>query len=162
MSTTGPQLRDIHLPQVSWWPPAIGWWLVAAAILLVLIVAVFIWLRGRRARALRRAAQNELAMLSARHARDGDDVAVAAGLSRLLRRIALLLQPGVVADNASAWREFLSARAQATFTEEQLDALTDAPYRARVSFDTGALIDATHRWCERALQPRALRTNSPS
>ena len=155
-------MRDIHFPQVSWWPPAIGWWLLAAALLLASIVAVFIWLRGRNARALRRAAQNELAMLSAQHARDGDDVAVAAALSRLLRRIALLLQPNVVADNQSAWREFLSTRAQAAFTDEQLHVLTEAPYRARASFDAGALIDATRQWCERALQPRTRKTNSPS
>ncbi|WP_293815084.1 DUF4381 family protein, partial [Thiolapillus sp.] len=29
-------MRDIHelkMDQVSWWPPAIGWWLLAAAVL---------------------------------------------------------------------------------------------------------------------------------
>jgi hypothetical protein len=161
MSATGPQLRDIRLPQVSWWPPAIGWWVLAAVVLLALIAAVLVWLRGRNARALRRAARNELASLSAQHARDGDGVALAAGLSLLLRRIALRLQPDVVADNRFAWREFLSARAPAAFSDEQLDALTDAPYRARASFDARALIDATHRWCDRALQPRALRTDNP-
>lgn len=31
------QLRDVHLPpDPSWWPPAIGWWLVALLILLAL------------------------------------------------------------------------------------------------------------------------------
>ncbi len=31
------QLRDIHdLDPIGWWPPAIGWWLVAAAALLAL------------------------------------------------------------------------------------------------------------------------------
>ena len=29
-------LRDIHLPgDISWWPPAIGWWIVAALIILL-------------------------------------------------------------------------------------------------------------------------------
>ncbi len=161
MNATGPQLRDIHLPQVSWWPPAIGWWLLTAAVLFALIAAVFIWLRGRNARALRRAARNELATLGARYARDGDDVALAAGLSRLLRRIALLLQPDVVADNESAWREFLSTRAQAAFTNEQVEALIDAPYRPYASFDAVALIEATRQWCERALRPRAGMAGDP-
>jgi hypothetical protein len=154
-------LRDIHLPQVSWWPPAIGWWLVAVSILVVLIALAFVRLRGRKARALRRDARRELDALAERHALERDDAMLAAGLSRLLRRIALLLQPDVVADNDSAWRGFLSDRAQAAFTGDQLDALIEAPYRARASldadsFDADALIAATRRWCESALRPRML------
>jgi hypothetical protein len=162
MNSAGPTLRDIHLPQVSWWPPAIGWWVLPAAVLLVLIAGVLVWLRGRNARALRRAARNELAVLGARHAGDGDDAALAAGLSRLLRRIALLLQPDVVANGESAWREFLSTRAQTAFTDEQVEALIDAPYRPHASFDAAALIDATRRWCERALRPRVGVARDPS
>ena len=157
MNSAGPHLRDIHLPQVPWWPPAIGWWLLAASILVVLSVLAFAWLRGRNARALRHAVRRELDALAERHARDLDDAGLAAGLSRLLRRIALLLQPDVVADNDSAWRGFLSGRAQAAFTGDQLDALIGAPYRARASFDAHALIAATRRWCESALRPRMLR-----
>lgn len=162
MNSPGPALRDIHLPQVSWWPPAIGWWLLAASILIVLSAVAVIWLRGRNARALRRVARRELHALAGRHARDRNDVVLAAGISRLLRRIALLLQPDVVASNDSAWREFLSNRVQAAFTGDQIDALTDAPYRARASFDAGALIRSTSQWCERALRPRVFGTRKPS
>ena len=41
MNTPDPlaQLRDIHLPEpVSWWPPALGWWLVAMTVMTLLIV----------------------------------------------------------------------------------------------------------------------------
>jgi len=162
VNATGPHLRDIHLPPVSWWPPAIGWWLLAVAVLSALIAAVFIWLRGRNARVLRRAARDELKMLGARHAQDCDNVALAAGLSRLLRRIALLLQPDVVANGESAWREFLSTRAQAAFTNEQVEVLIDAPYRPHASFDAAALIEATRQWCERALRPRVGTARDPS
>ena len=157
MNSAGPALRDIHLPQVPWWPPAVGWLLLAASIVAVLAVLAFVWLRGRKARALRRAARRELDALAERHARDLDDAGLAAGLSRLLRRIALLLQPDVVADDDSAWRGFLSDRAQAAFSDDQLDMLIEAPYRARASFDAHALIAATRRWCESALRPRVLR-----
>ena len=155
MNTAGPQLHDIHLPQLSWWPPAIGWWLLATLILLAFVALFFVWLRGRRTRALRRATQRELAALAARYARDRNDLALTAGLSRLLRRIALLLRPEVAAKNDSAWRAFLSDCAHPVFTNEQLDALIEAPYRAHVSLDAETLLAATWQWCVRALRPRA-------
>jgi len=154
MNATGPQLRDIHLPQVPWWPPAIGWWVLAALLLLAIVLGIWLWLRGRPARAAKHAAKRELAALAARHARDRDDVSLAMGVSRLLRRIALLLEPEAAARGGAAWREFLANRAQAAFTDEQLDVLIDAPYRGRASFDAAALLAATRRWCERALRRR--------
>ncbi|MGH8211836.1 MAG: DUF4381 domain-containing protein [Rhodanobacteraceae bacterium] len=154
MNSAGPALRDLHLPQVSWWPPAIGWWLLAMLVLLVAFAIAFTWLRGRNARALRRTARCELDALAERHARDRNDAVLAAGLSRLLRRIALLLQPDVVSNNGWAWREFLSNRVQAAFTGDQLDALIEAPYRTGVSFDAVALVAATRQWCKHALRPR--------
>ncbi len=162
MSAAGPRLRDIHLPPVSWWPPAIGWWLLGALILMALSAGVFVWWHGRKARQLRRAAQRELAALTTRHARDRNHIALAAGLSRLLRRIALRVHPAVVADNGAAWREFLSQRAHSAFTAEQLDVLTAAPYRAHASFDADALIAATKRWCRHALRARPLSARNRS
>ena len=42
------QLADIHLPEpVSYWPPAIGWWILAA-IFLVLLVILFRTLAGKQ------------------------------------------------------------------------------------------------------------------
>ena len=53
------QLRDIHLPmQPSWWPPAPGWWLLAAALLLGLgFLARHLLLRRRRMGPIRQARQ---------------------------------------------------------------------------------------------------------
>ena len=42
------QLADIRLPgEISWWPPAPGWWILAA---LVLFSGVFAWRAYARAR----------------------------------------------------------------------------------------------------------------
>lgn len=162
MNAAGPQLHDIRLPQVPWWPPAIGWWVLAGVAMLACAVGVAIWWRGRRARAWRRAARDELTTLAARHAHDRDDAALAAGLSRLLRRIALLLKPEAAVCGDAAWRAFLTeaCRANAGFSEGQLDTLATAPFRAHASFDAAALLDATRRWCDSALCRRARQSGS--
>lgn len=52
MSTALP-LRDVHLPpEPAWWPLAPGWWIVVG--ILVLLLAVPLLLRARRARRRRR------------------------------------------------------------------------------------------------------------
>ena len=46
------QLRDVHLPTVpGWWPPAIGWWLLA--IVVAGVLAWMIWWLGARWRRFR-------------------------------------------------------------------------------------------------------------
>ncbi len=64
------QLRDVHLPaDPSWWPPALGWWLIAIAAVALLVWVVrmlFNW--WRKGAALREAkklhASNSLAYTS--------------------------------------------------------------------------------------------------
>ncbi|MEZ5577178.1 MAG: DUF4381 domain-containing protein [Candidatus Competibacteraceae bacterium] len=111
MPATNPlaDLRDIHLPEpVSWWPPALGWWLLAALSLVVIAGLLWLW-RYRRRQTPRRAALAELARLRGDFRRDGDGTAVATGISALLRRLALAHFPrtqvaGLVGD---AWLQFL-------------------------------------------------------
>ena len=85
----GPKLRDIHLPPApAWWPLAPGWWMLAALGLLALVAAGWLWRRHRRLRKRRSLLLAELEKLAARHARDGDDAALATALHQLLRRVA--------------------------------------------------------------------------
>jgi hypothetical protein len=82
-------LRDIHLPDpVALWPLAPGWWLLAL-VLVALAIGIALRLRARR-RSPERHALRLLDSLAERFAQDGDRAALASGLSRLLRRIALV------------------------------------------------------------------------
>lgn len=81
-------LHDIHLPDpIGLWPPAPGWWVV------LLVAAAFVLWQALRVRARRRSpdriALDILDELHARFEADGNSVALATGLSRLLRRISL-------------------------------------------------------------------------
>lgn len=103
-------LRDWHLPEpVSWWPPAPGWWLLAGLFLIGLVIGIRLIWRRRRRTAARRLALRELALLRASLAADGDTRRFDAGLSRLLRRLALALYPreSVAGLCGAAWLEFL-------------------------------------------------------
>lgn len=80
-------LRDIHLPpDPAWWPPAIGWWLMAIALIAAVVVALLRWQRYRAER-VRRLALEELEALEARCAEAPQRLP--AELSVWLRRVAL-------------------------------------------------------------------------
>ncbi|HET9836556.1 MAG TPA: DUF4381 domain-containing protein [Rhodanobacteraceae bacterium] len=152
MNASGPTLRDIHVPPVSWWPPAIGWWLLAAFVLVVIVVGVLLALHWRRRARPGRAVRRELDTLATCFAQNGDAQALAAGLSKLLRRVALMLEPVAATRGSAEWRAFLESRAPGTFDDEQMTALLEAPYRPHSQFDAEALLAAVGRWCERALR----------
>jgi len=102
-------LRDIHLPDaVSLWPLAPGWWLLAAAT--ALAVGLGIGLRRRHLASIRRAATDELDALCNQFDVEGDAVALAEGLSALLRRVALARfgQAHVAPLHGAKWVAFLS------------------------------------------------------
>lgn len=99
-------LKDIHLPaEISAWPPAPGWWLLAVLIIGLLVLAVRWWKRRQRHPVT--LALRELKIIENGDQCSNADQALA--LSRLLRRTALSLYPReqVASLTGDAWREFL-------------------------------------------------------
>ena len=161
----GPALRDIHLPpEPSWWPPAPGWWLLAIAALLLAFVLGRWLLQRLRARHWRRQVEAELDAIAARHAGAGDGVALATGVSQLLRRASRVLDPHAVALRGEDWLSFLDRQlpeaeaAAAPFRSGAGRVLADLPYRpARASevVDGPALVALARRWLRSALGKRS-------
>src|SRR5690348_9051641 len=150
MIADGPVLRDIHLPPAGWWPPAPGWWGVAA--LAVLVACMVVWLLWRRARRRsRRAALREIDSLAAAYAQDGDMARLAEGASRLLRRVARLVDPDAASLSGDAWRAFLHRYARDAETQAALDRLVATRYLARPVVEAPALLAALRGWCRNAL-----------
>ncbi len=90
METPYIYLRDIRgLDPVGWWPPAIGWWMVAVLILILIALLIWVWRRRHifishwRWDALR-----QLKTLRYRCAAE-DPKEIGRELSELLRRIAI-------------------------------------------------------------------------
>ena len=147
-------LRDWHLPDpVSWWPPAPGWWIVAAGVLIALALVVHLWLRRRGRISFRRAARRELERLGRELATDGDRRRYLAELSRLLRRLALARYPrdqvaGLTGDD---WLAFLDATGGAgDFSDGVGRVLIESAYRPadQIDFDPERLATLVVQWIE--------------
>ena len=152
------QLIDIRgLDPAPWWPPAPGWWLIAAA----LILSAYLWPRlstiiarrpPRRPR-WQRDAQRRLHSLR-RRARNQDAKETAGELSELIRRIAMAKYGRVSCAGLAgqAWLGWLEERDPAGFAwREQGRVLLDLPYAPAAHDNPGAerlepLIDATLIW----------------
>jgi hypothetical protein len=155
MPPQGPELRDIHVPHVSWWPLAPGWWLLAALIAATLIVLAWQW---RRRIHRRRYIERLLASLRdarARHAADGDNAAFAASAHELLRRVARSRDPASVTLSSRAWRDALAAMAPARDVS-RLAQLDVAMYQPRASLDVDAVTRDVDGWVREVLSHRGV------
>jgi hypothetical protein len=144
-------LRGIHLPpDPSWWPPAPGWWLLFAAICISLAAGYWLYRRKRIARIWQNKVLAEVRQLDVRHAHD--DVAYAAALHQLLRRVAWRYAADAHHVQGEPWRRVL---AQMTADDATLDALMTLEarmYQPRVDFDRTKVAEAAYRWLHAARQ----------
>lgn len=155
-ASTGPVLRDIHLPPAPpWWPPAPGWWLLAALALLAGVVLAWLWRRQRRLRRRRRQWLDELDRHAQRHARDGDDAVLAASLQQLLRRVARIHDGAATQQRGEAWQATLARVPVRPATLARLATLESAMYRPRGALDAAAALTAARVWLHAATRPRA-------
>lgn len=153
------QLRGIHLPDpVGIWPPAPGWWMLAALLIIVAIAGV-LWTRARR-HSVARHALRELDTLATRSGTDLQDLATA--ISALLRRVALLRfgRARVAPLHGRAWQDFLGetaprSRRGTAFPADAGELLALAPYAPAgaacltadgTSLDGRSLIAAARAW----------------
>lgn len=161
------QLRPYRLPDaVGIWPPAPGWWLLTAVVILgvwlVLRWARPRWRHGWQGWRSRRAALRELAAIRQALAASGSPPTAAARaralqrLSTLLRRYVLrrFPQAGVAGLHGEAWLQFLAAQGEAeVLLGPPGRLLLTGPYRRTVDDPVDALLAAVERWLQR--QPGA-------
>jgi ABC-type nickel/cobalt efflux system permease component RcnA len=104
------RLHDIVLPgPVPWWPPAPGWYVVAALVVVLGVWAMWRWWRQWRANAYRRAALAELEQLVAQSHDPSRRVVALQALPELLKRTALAAFPRdeIASLSGPAWLGFL-------------------------------------------------------
>ncbi len=148
------QLRDIHMPQEPpLWPPALGWWLMAALLMVLLVWTVWVAVRHHR---LYRQRQRILAMLGDLEQESGDKVTPQriAQISILLRRLALMRYPRrqVAALTGTDWLGFLDeSGGDGNFCKGPGQVLASGPYQSALitDLDTRALGALVRNWVKK-------------
>lgn len=150
-------LKDIHLPTgIDWWPPALGWWLVAIVLPLLILGLVLLYRRLTRQTAVK-AAQKLLQRI--RQQPDQDPLQTLSALSVLLRRTALSNDPRdeVAQLHGQAWLEYLDRLLpDAPFSQGEGRCLADGHFRPNLADDTDleALLALCERWLKQQDQRR--------
>ncbi len=126
-------LRDLHLPpDISWWPLAPGWWILASVIVFVGVILLRRVLRARAAGRMRRHALRQLDRLVADYRGHRDAVRFAAEASLLLRRAMLAYAPRseVAGLTGDAWLVWLDrGLGEQRFQAGPGRQLAELPYR---------------------------------
>lgn len=149
-------LRDIHLPEpISWWPPAPGWWLALALILLI-IAAVFIGRKIYQSRQLRRDISAELERIKQQFQQTKNKAQLARSLSVLLRRANISYYPGsnIAGLTGEHWLNHLDRTNSKRSTDVSFhsttgEVLLNAPYlpdNTELDFDALTLIALCESW----------------
>ena len=140
-------LRDIHLPgPIGWWPPALGWWLVAAIALAAIALCAVHYYQARHKRAALKAMTRVRTALE----QGAEPVACLQFLSTILRRFAMtaVARAAGEADVAGLigerWLRFLDGRWNRTdFSAGLGKRLTAAPYARPNSIERATALELT-------------------
>ncbi len=145
-------LKDIHLPTDSlWWPPAPGWWMLLALLILTgLLLPKFLrWLRHKPVKTL---CLRELDRIR-RTTSEGrlDDRQLIQELSVLLRRT--VMSYGTRDSDASlSGNQWIARLNQISgkhcFSSEQCDLLTRQQYQPKFEIDIEELLRSCENWIE--------------
>jgi len=142
-------LRDIHLPDaISWWPPAIGWWILLAVILLAIyfIPKLYRWLTFTP---LHKVTNKAFLEIKDEYRQNQDITQLVQSLSKLLRQISMTYhgRENVAHLTGEKWVDSLNTLTEKDyFSSELQNIIINAPYKKNNNIDTTELLDATQLW----------------
>lgn len=154
------QLRDVHLPEaISFWPPAIGWWIVALFVLVIVVGGGYFLIRTVTHQAVKRAALRELKSYRVLFSQNPNFSLLTANLSMLLRRMALarFARSEVAGLTGDAWLSFLDRTGKThEFSNGVGKIFATMPYqspknieKSMAQINPDALFDLTQKWIKK-------------
>jgi hypothetical protein len=142
-------LRDIHLPApIGWWPLAPGWYVVLMFSLLMLLAAIAVLYRQYHQGRARRQALQLLKNYEALHQKKANSQLIAAAISELLKRVALVYFPrtDVASLQGEAWLLFLNNTAKGIDFNLVKQELIEVPFKPKQQIDLGELFRLARAW----------------
>ncbi len=146
-------LRDIHLPDpVSWFPPAIGWWLLAAfAVFMVLLIRWLLRISSRPR--LKQRARDQIEFVVVTYLEQQDEQDLVQQLSVTLKRIGMSYfeRNRIAGASGVPWLKQLNGlvKQQCRLSDEQLELLSLAPYQQPPQVSKAQatqLVDSVRQW----------------
>lgn len=143
------QLHDIHAAgSPAWWPPAIGWWLLALALLSLMIFAIRLLKLKLTTHKRRQAWMQALDAIDRELDPERDAHNYLAGLNCLFRAVALKAFPGTGCARLQGeeWVLFIGSLLPENADDSSLSALAHGPYEPLPNFDARSLNDLARTW----------------
>lgn len=143
------QLQDIHAADSPlWWPPAIGWWVLALVLLFAMVIAIRLLKLRLAAHKRRRAWLEALDAIVRELDPRRDAQQYLAGLNRLFRAVAIKAFPGTACASLKGeeWVLFISALLPENADDTSLAALARGPYEPVPNFDDRSLAAHARTW----------------
>ncbi|GGC75044.1 DUF4381 domain-containing protein [Marinobacter halophilus] len=144
------QLRDIHLPETGgFWPPAPGWWLVGALVLISLAAVLLFWRRHKRNTLWQRQARDLLVDLEQSPRKDSRWFCE---LNALLKRVARQAFPERNPEVMSGheWVDFLleTAPNDRIASRPMVEAMVASTWQPRPAADPAQALSFAAAWLE--------------
>ena len=146
------QLRDIHgAPPAPWWPPAPGWWLLAALVLVLVLWLGRRLLDARRLRQRRQRLLDYLELLPRTLDPQTQPQAFLAAVNGLLKLAAMRAFPGAACATlkGAEWVAFLASHLEPADARPGFEVLAEGPYMPEPRFDSAVLCAAARKWLKR-------------
>jgi len=159
------QLADIHLPApVSYWPPAIGWWILATAALVLLVILFRKFANRARQQKIYQYALAELQRCYDNYSQadpantDQSKLNYVNQFNTVVRRVALVHYPQANAaslDGAS-WVDFIRQKGESSLmTDEIATALQYGRFQTKCDVDVDAMQSFGQQWIESLYKGKA-------
>lgn len=147
------QLKDIQLPEaIPLWPPAIGWWVLAALILISVIYLCYFIYKAWKNKAVAKLALKQLKIYLTQHQSTPNKIKYAQNINILLKQVALNYYPpiSVAKLSGNSWLMFLNKTGKTTnFTDGPANILAKAPYATTLEFDVAAVDKCCKAWVKK-------------
>ena len=144
-------LRDIHsAPDIAIWPPAPGWWVVAALLLVLLVWAGIKLIAYLRRMALQRRVLRQLDSCEETYSINGDLRSFASAVNLILKRVALRKfgRAQISVLYGPAWAQFLAESGGRPDDQDSWQELAGAPYRTQPSLDAATSLELARGWVQ--------------